>query len=93
MTPVTQGVMKTDDIKHEVDKGIEKLATLRDEVRLHLHLASMDAKQEWEDKLAPRVHEVEQTAKSISDSSRTAVTELIDKVEHFLEKLRPEKTG
>ncbi len=85
--------MNTDNIKHEVDKGIEKLATLRDEVRLHLHLATMDAKQEWDAKLAPRVLEVEQTAKEISDASRTAVNELVFKVELFLEGLKPEKKG
>jgi len=77
--------MNTTDLK---DKGLEKLAMLRDEVRVRLHLASLEAKQEWDDKLAPRVFEVEQAAKSITDSSRAALNEAIDKVELFLERLK-----
>ncbi len=39
----------TNDVKTEIAKGLEKLATLRDEAQLHLHLATLDAKQEWDD--------------------------------------------
>jgi hypothetical protein len=51
----------TNDVKNEVSKGIEKLTMLRDEVKLHIHLASLDAKQEWNDKLEPRINEVSTT--------------------------------
>ena len=36
----------TNDVKTEIAKGIEKLATLRDEAKLHLHLATLDAMSE-----------------------------------------------
>jgi hypothetical protein len=80
--------MNRDEIKHEVDKNIEKLATLRDEVKVRLHLASLDAKKEWDDKLAPRVADMEQSAKNITEASRGTMKELIARVEEFLVHLR-----
>ncbi len=78
----------TNDVKNEVTKGLEKLTTLRDEVKLHLHLASLDAKQEWNDKLEPRINEVSTTAHNATDASRAAVHDLVTKVEGFYAKLR-----
>lgn len=43
-----------------VAKQIEKIEALADEVRLKLHLASLDVKQEWDEKLAPRLLELRQ---------------------------------
>ncbi|MBX3260817.1 MAG: hypothetical protein KF782_14120 [Labilithrix sp.] len=80
--------MHTHQIKEEVDKNIERLAMLRDEVKLQLHLASLDAKKEWDEKLAPRVLEVEQSAKEITDSTRSSARELVGRLEDFLARLR-----
>ena len=77
-----------EDVKSEVNKGIERLGTLRDEVKLHLHLASLDAKQEWDEKLEPRINEVQSSAQQISDASRDAVSDLVKRVEGFYAKLR-----
>ena len=81
--------MESHEIKNDVEKNLAKLAALRDEVKLKLHLASMDAKQEWDDKLAPRVFELEQGAKNLTESSRSTLSELIAKVEKFLVHLKP----
>jgi hypothetical protein len=78
----------SEDVKNEVTKGLEKLTTLRDEVKLHLHLASLDAKQEWNDKLEPRINEVQSTAHQVGDASRAAVHDLLTRVEGFYAKLR-----
>ena len=80
--------MDTHHIKEEVDKNIEKLATLRDEVKVRLHLASLDAKQEWDEKLSPRMFEVEQAAKNVTESTRSTARELVAKMEDFLARLR-----
>ena len=80
--------MDTHHIKEEVEKNIEKLATLRDEVKLRLHLASLDAKTEWDEKLSPKVFEVEQAAKNITESTRSTAMELVAKMEDFLARLR-----
>ena len=78
----------TNDVKNEVSKGIEKLTMLRDEVKLHIHLASLDAKQEWNDKLEPRINEVSNSAHNATDASKAAVHDLVTKVEGFYAKLR-----
>ena len=80
--------MRTEQIKEEVDKNLERLRTLRDEIRVQLHLASLDAKQEWDEKLAPKLFEVEQSAKEKSEPARMKAKELVDKLEEFLEHLR-----
>lgn len=78
----------SEDVKTEVNKGMERLGTLRDEVKLHLHLASLDAKQEWDEKLEPRINEIQTSAQHVSDASREAVGELVKRVEGFYAKLR-----
>lgn len=82
----------TEEVKVEVNKGLERLTTLRDEVKLHIHLASLDAKQEWNDKLEPRINEVSNevsnSAHTASDASKAAIHELVTKVESFYAKLR-----
>lgn len=79
--------MNTTTIKAEVEKSIEKLVGMRDEVRVRLHLASLDARQEWDDKIAPHVLEAESAAKSLTEASRAKVQDAIAKVEAFLGKL------
>jgi len=78
----------TNDVKNEISKTVEKLTTLRDEAKLHLHLASLDAKQEWDDKLEPKIAELQSSAAQLTESSRTAIHELVTRVEGFVEKLR-----
>ena len=76
------------DVKTEVNKGLEKLATLRDEAKLHLHLASLDAKQEWNDKLEPGINDLQAKAAELTETSKAAVHELVERVEGFVTKLR-----
>lgn len=71
-------------VRTEMEANVEQLRTLRDDVRLKLHLAKMDAKDRWRD-LEPRVTAVlDQAARSTSAVSRQVVTDAI----HALEKLR-----
>jgi hypothetical protein len=80
--------MNTSNIKAEVEKNVEKLVGLRDEVKVRLHLASLDAKQEWDDKIAPHVLNVETAAKHLGEDTRAKVDEAIEKVQTFLAKLQ-----
>lgn len=43
-----------------IAEQLAKAEGLVDEIRLKLHLASLDAKKEWDEKLGPRVHELRQ---------------------------------
>jgi hypothetical protein len=77
--------MDTQQIKAELDKNLQKLQTLRDEVKVRLHLASLEAKTEWDEKLAPKILEIETSAKNMTEQGKLG--ELVTKVEQFLAKL------
>lgn len=71
-------------MRTEMEANVEQLRALRDDVRLKLHLAKMDAKDRWRE-LEPRVTAaLDQAARSSSAVSRQVVTDAI----HALEKLR-----
>ena len=71
-------------LRTEMAAELEQLRTLRDDVRLKMHLAKMDATDRWRE-LEPRVTAViDQAGKSASAVSREVVTDAI----HALEKLR-----
>jgi TRAP-type C4-dicarboxylate transport system substrate-binding protein len=74
----------TKELKAELEKSLAMLRTLRDEIRVRAHLATMEVKQRWND-LEPRVQDaVEQAAKDVSETSHTAVKDLTE----ALKKLR-----
>jgi transposase len=73
----------TRDLKTELDKSVVLLRTLRDEVRLQLHLGSMDAKDEWR-RLEPRLESAfDQAAKEVTEASRTVVEEATAALQRF----------
>lgn len=78
----------TADVKNEVQKTLEKLQMLRDEAKLHLHLATLDVKQEWDDKLEPKITELQGSAAQLTETSRAAIHELVTRVESFVDRLR-----
>jgi hypothetical protein len=80
--------MTTHLIRDDIQKAVSRIQWLRDEVKVRLHLASLDAKQEWDEKLSPRIFEVEQIAKHITEGTREAAHELVEKLEAFLGHLR-----
>lgn len=73
-----------DDWKKE---SLAALKALRDEIRLDLHLAGMDAKDEWK-RLEPKLHEAERLAEDIGSVSRKAVEEIVDRVREFRRSLQ-----
>lgn len=77
-----------DELKHQLQRGLEELRRLRDEIRLEIHLGSMEAKEKWEE-LEPRIRDVETMAKDISNASRRAVQEVVDSLRRFRESLSP----
>jgi len=81
----------TNDVKMEISKGLEKLATLRDEAKLHIHLVTLDVKQEWAEKLEPKIDELQTKAHELTETSKGAVGELVERVEGFVSKLRGHK--
>ena len=75
------------ELKNELKKGLTQLQTLRDEVRVRLHLASMDIKDQW-NKLEPHLLDVEKKATDASEASRTLIHDAVKKLETFRASLK-----
>lgn len=73
----------TDGLKEELAKSVGILRTLRDEIRGKVHLASLDAKQQW-NAFEPRVHSaLERAASDVSKASHTAVHEVTEALKNL----------
>lgn len=78
----------TGDLKAELEKSAQRLRTLRDEIKLKLHLAKLDAKDEW-NRLEPKLESVlERAGRDITDATRTAVEDVTQAARKFRESLR-----
>ncbi len=74
-------------LKGEITKGLDALRTLRDEARVQIHLATMDAKERW-NQLEPRLEEVERAAHEVTESSKMAVQQGVKQLKAFLDTLK-----
>jgi hypothetical protein len=85
----TSGDGKADGLSADWKKGLETLATARDEVALKLHLASLDAKSEWEklDTSVREAHHFHTASKATEAEKYDAVANLLAKVKAFGERL------
>ena len=79
------------DFKEETQKVVSDLQTLRDEIRLKLHLASAEGRDAW-NKLEPQLDQFEQrlesTTEAAIDELRSAGTELKANFERLYDRLR-----
>ncbi|QRK07751.1 hypothetical protein JQX13_48530 [Archangium violaceum] len=73
-------------------ENLGRLKTLRDEIRVDIHLAGMDAKDKWKE-LEPVVRDAEKLADEVSDVSRRAMEELVEKFRGFRESVRQHRPG
>ncbi len=69
----------TVELKQEIHKTFDLLRTLRDEARVNLHLAGMDAKSEWQ-RLEPRLTQLEARAGELTDATRAAADEVVKRL-------------
>jgi hypothetical protein len=71
------------ELKRALDAGLADLAKITDEIRLQLHLASLDAQSEWK-KLEPRLAALEaSTEKTVTEATRAALTDAIKALVRF----------
>ena len=69
----------TTDLKNEIQKSLGLMRTLRDEVRLKLHLAGMDAKEEWRS-LEPHLTDIERAASELTETTRKAIADAVKRL-------------
>ena len=75
------------DLKNEMKKGVDLLKTLRDEIKVKLHLAGMDAKDQWS-KLEPELSKVERAAEQATESSKKLMDEALSRLKSLRDSLR-----
>lgn len=63
-------------LKQEVDKAVAQLRSMRDEIKLQLHLAGMDAQEAWK-KLEPSLGELEQKLGQVNEATKSKAQELL----------------
>jgi hypothetical protein len=69
----------SDELKKELRKTVDILKTMRDEIKVKLHLAGQEAKERWQ-KLEP---EIEKAGNEVAKTSKAAVDELVTRVKEF----------
>jgi hypothetical protein len=74
-------------MKDEFDKLVEKLKTERDELKLKMHLASMEGKEEFEE-AEKKWNHVKMKASEIADDAVDTSEEYIDKAKMVGEELK-----
>jgi uncharacterized coiled-coil DUF342 family protein len=81
--------MKNHTASEGLRKALDELKTFRDEIRVNLHLAGMDLRDEWQ-RLEKRIQS--QTASAAaSDTAEAAVHALKKEVDAFKHRLDAEK--
>ena len=76
----------TTDLKNELDRSLTLLRTLRDEIRVKLHLAGLDARDRWK-QLEPRLAEAEHIATQVTEASRAALADAVTRIKQFRDSL------
>ena len=75
------------ELKQKITEGVVRLQMLRDEVRLKVHLANMDAKDEWT-KLEQKIAEAERLANKASRDVESLIEELVTRIQSLNASLR-----
>jgi hypothetical protein len=76
----------TAHLKKDIDDSLDRMRTLRDELRVKLHLAGMEAKDEWR-RLEPQIAEIERAAEQITEASRAKIADAVKRLTHFRKSL------
>lgn len=78
--------MNREQVKEQLQGTLGELRTLRDEIRLDLHLGGMDLRDEWA-KLEKRLPD-EGAIDRVKDATREALDALAKELRAFKERLR-----
>lgn len=78
----------TDEILQSLNKSLAELRQIRDEIRVKLHLANLEAKERWT-ALEPRLAEAEKHVREAGEAARNAVGEIVKAFRAFSSNLPP----
>ena len=72
-----------EELKRELNKAMDTLYRVRDEVKVRVHLAGSEAKEAWS-KLEPKLEEAEKLAKDTSTQALETIVSLTRKLEKLI---------
>lgn len=84
--------MNDQQVRDWMKENLGRLKTLRDEIRVDIHLAGMEARDKWKE-LEPVMYDAEKLANEVSEVSRQTMGELVEKFRHFREAVRQHRPG
>ena len=85
-------MLKNEDIKVRLQESYSTAKRISDEIRLEIHLASMELKDRWRE-LEPRVQQAERAARTFTEQSVHAVDEVVRQFEDFRASLKQSLNG
>ncbi len=71
--------MDVNNLKNTLETNLNELRTLRDEIRVKLHLVGQEAREQWEKHLEPHIGRLEQQLKESSADTRDALKEGLER--------------
>lgn len=77
----------SDPHHHLMKERLEHLKTLRDEIRLEIHLAELEAKTRWED-LEPMTRDAQLLSGEVSELAHEKLAQLLERLRALREDLR-----
>ena len=76
------------NLKQSYEDGLQELRTLRDQIRVQLHLASQEARTQWETHLEPHVERIEQQLKDAREDTVETVKDALDRARTAFQEFR-----
>ncbi|MFN0063651.1 MAG: hypothetical protein ACKVPX_14180 [Myxococcaceae bacterium] len=70
------------ELKEHLKESVALLRRLRDEIRVEVHLAGMEAKDRWKN-LEPQLEQAERVARDISEASKQALQDTVEAFRAF----------
>jgi hypothetical protein len=85
---VRDAMNSTTELKQNIHGRLDQLRALRDDVRVRLHLAGMEARDEW-NKLEPRIMDLEKrVAGELTDASCAALDDAVRRLSKLRDRMR-----
>jgi hypothetical protein len=81
------------NLKNSFESGLQDLRTLRDEIRVRIHLAGQEARTQWETHLEPHYTRIEQQIKDAKDDTVEAVKDAIERARTAYQEFRARLGG
>ena len=78
-------------VQQEIDKAVAQLRTLRDEIRLHAHLANLEAREAWK-KLEPSLGELEQKMTQATEATKSKAQDLLKRFAELRDRVKKSPT-